>query len=128
MRTYDEMTLGKKIETLRKLRGISQADLAKALDVSQGLVSFWERGKHTPSFVHGTIMARLFRVPIDHLANETDDRTEAQLADELKARDVIADIGWREAYRRLINAPNGVAALSDTKRYDDPPERAKDVG
>ncbi len=36
----------------RTARGLSQADLAAQIGVTQGTISFWEQGKETPSFVH----------------------------------------------------------------------------
>ncbi len=36
----------------RSTHGLTQADLASLVGVSQGTISFWEQGKETPAFVH----------------------------------------------------------------------------
>ena len=40
--------IGDNIKAARKHRGLSQRDLAKKLDVSQTMVSYWEAGKGAP--------------------------------------------------------------------------------
>ena len=42
------MTLGEQIVKLRTARGISQADLAEAMEVSRQSVSKWETGASVP--------------------------------------------------------------------------------
>ena len=42
------MTLGKKLQLLRKARSMSQEQLAEALGVSRQAVSKWETGKSLP--------------------------------------------------------------------------------
>ncbi len=36
----------------RSTHGLTQADLASLVGVSQGTISFWEQGKETPALVH----------------------------------------------------------------------------
>lgn len=40
------------IRHARSARGLTQADLADLIGVSQGTISFWEQGRETPAFVH----------------------------------------------------------------------------
>lgn len=42
------MTLGEKLQLLRRLRGLSQEQLAAELDVSRQAISKWECGDSTP--------------------------------------------------------------------------------
>lgn len=42
------MTVGERIKAARKKRGLSQADLASAANVSQPTVANWENGSHAP--------------------------------------------------------------------------------
>jgi transcriptional regulator with XRE-family HTH domain len=46
------MVLSNAIHDARASHGLSQADLAFLVGVTQGTISFWEQGKETPSFVH----------------------------------------------------------------------------
>ena len=69
-----EIRIGKRIKELRKLRGISQAALADAINSSQPVVHRWEAGERMPSFAAALRMARFFEVEISDF-----------LADDLKA-------------------------------------------
>jgi transcriptional regulator with XRE-family HTH domain len=44
------MTFGRRLAETRNARGITQAELARALGVSRGAVSQWESGKNDPDF------------------------------------------------------------------------------
>ena len=61
-----EMTLGGRIQTLRKQRGITQEELAKAMQVSTQAVSKWECGG-TPDAMLLPRLADYFNVSIDYL-------------------------------------------------------------
>ena len=41
---------GKRLKLMRKVRGLTQEQLAEKLDLSVEMVSFMERGIHAPSF------------------------------------------------------------------------------
>jgi transcriptional regulator with XRE-family HTH domain len=45
----NQLTLGLQLRRFRRLRGMKQDHIADLLGVSQGLVSRWEAGLHTPS-------------------------------------------------------------------------------
>jgi len=52
IRVMVSMVLSDAIHHARASRGLSQAELASFVGVTQGTISFWEQGKETPSFVH----------------------------------------------------------------------------
>ena len=57
-------------ENIRQLRlkyGMSQADLAKKLDVTRSSVNAWESGLSTPTTQYIVALARLFHVSADYL-------------------------------------------------------------
>ena len=62
------LSLGERIFTLRQERGISQADLARRLDVSRQAVSKWEKGQSSPDTVKLIQLAELFDVEVEYLA------------------------------------------------------------
>ena len=67
-------TIGAKIVSLRKTKGITQADLGAVLNVSYQAVSKWERDESCPDFVTLSRMAQFFNVPISYFeenGNET---------------------------------------------------------
>lgn len=55
------------IRTLRMKYGMSQADLAKKLDVTRSSINAWESGLSTPTTQYIVALARLFHVSTDYL-------------------------------------------------------------
>lgn len=56
-----------KLKELRKREGITQAELARALDVSVGAVGNWESGKRTPDIRTLHRIADCFSVTVEYL-------------------------------------------------------------
>lgn len=58
------LLLPKAIRKARESRGWTQAELARHMNVSQGTISFWERGIESPSLEHRialvTLMPEIF--------------------------------------------------------------------
>ena len=63
------MGLGEKLSLLRKQRGMTQMELAEALDVSRQAVSRWEQGVSEPSTENLIKIGQLLGVPVDALVN-----------------------------------------------------------
>ena len=61
------MTLGEKLQQLRLKKGLSQEQLAEALDVSRQSVSKWESGQSRPDMDKLVTLAALFEVSTDYL-------------------------------------------------------------
>ena len=59
------MTLGETIRTVRSEKGMSQGDLADALDVSRQSVSKWETDASVPELDKLVKMCDLFGVSLD---------------------------------------------------------------
>ncbi len=59
------MELGKYIARQRKLKGLSQENLAELLNVSRQAISKWERGIAVPSTENLFEMSKVFGVPVD---------------------------------------------------------------
>ena len=64
----NHLNLGERIVSLRQERNISQAELAKRLDVSRQAVSKWEKGQSSPDTVKLIQLAELFNVEVEYLA------------------------------------------------------------
>ena len=62
------MNLGERILALRRERYISQADLARRLDVSRQAVSKWEKGLSSPDTVKLIQLAEVFDIEVEYLA------------------------------------------------------------
>ena len=59
--------ISEKIKILRDKPGMSQAHLAKQLDVTHSSVNAWEMGLSTPTTQYVAAMAQLFHVSSDYL-------------------------------------------------------------
>ena len=55
------------LKVLRKEKGLSQPELAKQLNVSKGIISFWENEKYEPTASNIILIAKFFNVSIDDL-------------------------------------------------------------
>ncbi len=66
------MDLKKKLSQLRKEKGLTQLELAEALQVSRQAVSRWEVGTAVPTLDNLVILSEVYGVPLDDLIqNET---------------------------------------------------------
>ncbi len=59
--------IGSKITELRKQKGWSQSDLAKAIEASRDIIGKYEREENTPSLEMAQKMADAFGVTVDFL-------------------------------------------------------------
>ena len=55
------------LKILRKEKNMSQPELAKALNVSNGMISFWENEKYEPTATNIIKVAGFFKISIDDL-------------------------------------------------------------
>ena len=55
------------IKSLRLEKNLTQPELAQALHVSKGMISFWENGKYEPTATNIIIVAEFFNISIDDL-------------------------------------------------------------
>lgn len=60
----------KRVKELRKKYNLTQAGLAKKIDVTTGAVGLWETGKRFPDFETIVKISKIFNVTIDYLMNE----------------------------------------------------------
>ena len=67
------MKLCDKITKLRKMKGLSQEELANELDVSRQSVFKWESGENTPDLEKIKKLAKLFNVTFDELLDDEKD-------------------------------------------------------
>jgi len=61
------INIGKKISELRKEKGWSQGELAKAVSASRDIIGKYERGEHSPSIEMTTKLAEALDVTVDFL-------------------------------------------------------------
>ena len=64
------MTLGEKIQKLRKQRGLSQEALAEKVTVTRQTISKWELGQSTPDLDFIAQLSDIFNVSSDYLIKD----------------------------------------------------------
>lgn len=74
------MTFGERLYELRKMKNVSQEELAELLDVSRQSISKWENDKAYPEMTRLLFMSEYFDVSLDYLMrgkeeNETKEET-----------------------------------------------------
>ena len=58
---------------LRMEKGLSQREIAKLMNVSQGTYNNWENGRTQPSIEQLIALSKLFSVSVDYLLGNTDE-------------------------------------------------------
>jgi transcriptional regulator with XRE-family HTH domain len=99
------------LNKLRKLRGISQDQIASILMVSRQTVSNWERGVYDPTIDQLIIIANILAVTVDDLLNRNPvyneiDKIEdvfSYVAKTYKADDIRKMYELIETYLRMVD-------------------------
>ncbi len=73
MEEFDRTRFAERLKELRADKNIGQNALAKALDLSNASVSYWETGKQVPSAEAVYKLARFFNVSADYLLGLKED-------------------------------------------------------
>lgn len=68
--------LRQNIKELRQEKGLTQAELANKIGVTQGAVYFWEKGINEPTAGYLIKMARVFSVSVDELLSFERDKEQ----------------------------------------------------
>jgi putative transcriptional regulator len=58
------------VKQLRAARGLSQAELAKAMDVSRQTINSIEKGRYLPSLPLALALARFFDRPVEEVFHD----------------------------------------------------------
>lgn len=85
------MSTGDKIYKLRKEKGLSQEELAEALNVSRQSISKWESGSVAPDIDKIVALSEMFNVSTDFLIKDQDDFEIQQVPDEPDMVDVYSN-------------------------------------
>lgn len=68
-----------RLEELRKLHGITQEELAEALEVSRQTIGSLENGRYNPSIILAFKIARFFERPIEDIFIYSEDTQNEHL-------------------------------------------------
>ena len=79
--------IGTRIRTMRKSRGMTQEDLARAIGQSASSITMYETGRREPDFETLDALADVFNVPLVSLVSE-DDSSADPSAEQPKSDDI----------------------------------------
>ncbi len=108
----DAKSIGILISKLRKKNGLTQAELAKKLNISDKAVSRWESGLGYPEITQFPELARIFGVTVDYLM--TGERKGIAIAgniltDIVKTIDTYPEIGMLTYIKSISQSVGGCA-------------------
>lgn len=85
------MTLGERIQDLRKKNGYSQEKLSSKLNVSRQAVQKWEQNICEPSIESLAMLAELFNVSLDYLllGKEKEEKEKTESKNTLTKTDIV---------------------------------------
>ena len=84
-------TIGERIYSLRKQKGISQGELADALDVSRQTVSKWENDSSVPELEKIIRLCEIFKVSSDYIIRGIAESTEKEEHTVIREKTVIIE-------------------------------------
>ena len=109
-----------KLRELRAKKGLSQAELAKRLGVTQQAVGRWERDKNLPDNDVLKKISVMFNVSIDYLLdNQTHQKDPLPPLTPKDERQIARDL------ENMLDSLNGAAAMSDDPEDEEDREMLK---
>jgi len=105
---FDTVQIGKRISEFRKIKDMTQFELAYKLSISFQAVSNWERGKTVPDVSTLLSLANFFDITLDELFDRTSKDKEKALEEYIKLDSEYANSGevlkqlslWREVTQK----------------------------
>lgn len=73
------MNIKNNLKQIRLEKGLSQTEVAKAVNVNVSSVSYWESGTYEPKAIYIYRLAKYFDVTSDYLLGLEDERTNAKI-------------------------------------------------
>jgi transcriptional regulator with XRE-family HTH domain len=92
------MTLGQQITTLRKKKGISQADLGKRVETSGDIIGRYERDEVKPSIEVVIRMADALEVSLDFLVGKTDLELDSSTLNRIREVTALPDEDRKQVF------------------------------
>ena len=94
-KTILSVQIGKRIAALREREGISQANLARQLDVTRAAVNAWEMGLSSPNAKSLVDLSGYFHVSVDYLIGISEDETVSLLKLSREDKKIVIDLVHR---------------------------------
>lgn len=110
----EKITIGKRISTLRKAKGLTQKEFGRLLYVSDKTVSRWERDECSPELSLIPAIAKIFEITTDQLLSEGYEILPLQPVkeqDENQLKQTLYNKGRKHANLSLISLSISIAGL-----------------
>ena len=117
-------TIGSRIRSARKLRGLSQEQLAEALGVSFQAVSTWEQGKFIPDSEHLPALAKELDLSLDALFCEEEKQWDLKTVNN----DFSHMFTFVKGRAQMLNMPQTLAVLGLLRQAHGAQERRSKTG
>lgn len=108
--------IGRRLRALRESRGLSQEDVAAAIDRSVETVSNIERGKVLAALETLDRLSRRLEVPLSEFFDERVTVTPARAATDMRLREVLRGLNDREAEVALRQVEALTLLRNDSKK------------
>lgn len=111
----ERKSFGEKLYTLRKKNGLSQQEVAEALQVSRQAVSRWEVGTSVPTMENLVALSKLYDLLLDDLINNKSnleqliDRKEKESKEQKENE--IKDSNWKNRAKRNRSILIGISLI-----------------
>ena len=99
------MTIGERIKAYRKEKGLSQEQLAEALNVSRQAITKWESGKGLPDIENLIVLSRTFGVSLDEMVGEEasfQEKVSARKRKRVNALTIAMFVFWTAALVKIV--------------------------
>ena len=87
------MTLGKKIAVTRKLRGLTQRELAALIHIDAAMVTRWEQDKAQPKSSTLQKLSEVLEVPVEELLNSNEVEFSKKLFTKIDNQELVELLG-----------------------------------
>ena len=105
------MTIGERIKAYRKEKGLSQEQMAEALNVSRQAITKWESGKGLPDIENLIGLSRTFGVSLDEMVGEEasfQEKIGDQKRKRINALTIAMFVFWAAALVKIVLGSIGI--------------------
>ena len=113
------MSLGQKLEEIRKRFGLSQEQLAEIMNVSRQAITKWENDRGMPELTNLQELSKVFGVSVDYLLNDGDSLPKLSMRKELDKSEYKNKLSsYNEILKKYYPEPWEIYCLNRSKKFN----------
>ena len=113
------MSLGQKLEEIRKRFGLSQEQLAEIMNVSRQAITKWENDRGMPELTNLQELSKVFGVSVDYLLNDGDSLPKLSMRKELDKSEYKNKLSsYNEILKKYYPEPWEIYILNRSKKFN----------